>query len=196
VRYHRQIVAYHGCLVDRFEDALLRGIHPPHSDEAYDWLGRGVYFWEHGPFRALDWARRKATRAGRPATDARVLGAVLNLGRCLDLLDVQSTEDLGVAHRQLRAALAEAGVPMPANVRGRRDDEDRVKRFLDCAVINLAADQARGTGRPVQTVRAAFWEGGEAYPGAAIQREAHIQVAVRDTSVILHYFNGTDDAFR
>lgn len=75
MRYHRQIVAYHGCLADRFEDALLRGIHPPQSDEDYDWLGRGIYFWEHGPFRALDWAgeRRngKAVRWMKPASWAQ-----------------------------------------------------------------------------------------------------------------------------
>jgi hypothetical protein len=196
MRIHRQIVAYHGCLVDRFERALLLNEHPPYSDEPYDWLGRGLYFWEHGPHRALDWAKQKAKREKRPDSEARVLGAVINLGRCLDLMDVQATGDLELAFEGLRADFADAGLPLPENRRGRRGDEDRILRFLDCAVVNLAAEQAAAAGRPVQTVRAAFWEGGDAFPGAAIQRESHIQVSVRDTNTILHYFNGMNDAVR
>lgn len=112
----------------------------------------------------------------------------------MDLLDVHATTELGVAFDQLRSVFRLAGVALPVNEPGMAGDEDRIKRYLDCAVINLAADQALEAGRPVQTVRAAFWEGGDAFPGAALQRASHIQVAVRDTNVILHYFNGMDDA--
>ena len=50
--YQRQIIAYPGCLRERFESALLDGATPPFSEEEFDWLGKG----EHGPERALEWA--------------------------------------------------------------------------------------------------------------------------------------------
>ncbi|MEQ1508511.1 MAG: hypothetical protein ABMB14_40140 [Myxococcota bacterium] len=72
------------------------------------------------------------------------------------------------------------------------DDFDLVLRNLDCAVINhaMAAYDAANDGNGVffQTVRGVFIEGGPAFDGAGIQRKSHVQIAVRDPSVILDYF--------
>jgi hypothetical protein len=56
------------------------------SDKNYDWLGHGMYFWENNEKRALDWAKMKkiAGTLNKPSS----VGAVVNLGYCLDLLDV------------------------------------------------------------------------------------------------------------
>jgi hypothetical protein len=44
-------VAYHGCDESVVTDILVRGETLKASANDYDWLGRGVYFWEHGPDR-------------------------------------------------------------------------------------------------------------------------------------------------
>ena len=36
-----------------------RGANLNSSENDYDWLGSGIYFWEEGPKRALEWAQRK-----------------------------------------------------------------------------------------------------------------------------------------
>ena len=188
--YQRQILGYHGCAVERFEAAVLRGVHPPQSTEDYDWLGRGIYFWEHGPQRALEWAQSKCRREDRDPADARVLGAVIQLGSCLDLLDVHATRLLGEAYPAFEAALpADSPVPTNTTVASRTAPtvDDVLIRRLDRAVIEFAVDIV---SPPYQTVRGAFWEGGPAFPNSAIQTKSHIQIAVRDTSCINGYFNG------
>ena len=45
--YDRTIIAYHGC--DRaVAERLLEGHRFTPSQNDYDWLGRGIYFWEYG----------------------------------------------------------------------------------------------------------------------------------------------------
>ncbi len=55
----------------------------------YDWLGQGIYFWEHGVTRARQFAEEKRERG--ELKDPVVVGAYLQLGRCLDLTDVWAT---------------------------------------------------------------------------------------------------------
>ncbi|WP_441286844.1 hypothetical protein ACSRUE_31625 [Sorangium sp. KYC3313] len=57
-----------------------------------DWPGHGIYFWEYAPQQAWWWARR---RYGED--DAAVVGAMIHLGRCLDLLDPVNARLLGTA---------------------------------------------------------------------------------------------------
>jgi hypothetical protein len=189
LRYQRQIIAYHGCLVERFDDALLRGIDPPLSTEPFDWLGNGVYFWEHGPDRAYQWALDKARRAGRPREDARVLGAIIQLGECLDLLDTAATALLADAWKAVDEFAQAAGKVLPVNRAPQPNDHDLLLRHLDCLVINTATRMLEQSDQPVQTVRGCFLEGESAFPGAQIRQKSHIQVAVRDMSCIVGYFN-------
>jgi hypothetical protein len=63
-------------------------------------------------------------------------------------------------------------------------------RFLDRAVFeDMHSERLLGEGLPdYQTVRASFPEGNELYPGAGFTEQNHIQIAVRDPSVIRGYF--------
>jgi hypothetical protein len=82
MQYDRAVVGYHGC-DERFARAVLHGrkqLKPSVND--YDWLGRGIYFWEYGANRAYEWAKWKAAR-GEIKTPA-VLGALIQLGDCFD----------------------------------------------------------------------------------------------------------------
>jgi hypothetical protein len=47
--YQRTVFGFHGC-DKRVADAVLTGkTKLSASENAYDWLARGIYFWEHGP---------------------------------------------------------------------------------------------------------------------------------------------------
>src|SRR5262249_32997777 len=72
-KYQRIVTGYHGC--DRVvADKVLAGtarLNP--SRNAYDWLGQGIYFWEHGPERAREWAVAQAKLSGAKIKEPSVL---------------------------------------------------------------------------------------------------------------------------
>jgi hypothetical protein len=179
----RIVVGYHGC-TEKFARNLLLGTQPigewqPSTNE-WDWLGHGIYFWEHAPERALRWARaRYRTRRQRPA----VVAANIQLGRCFDLLNEAITSLLGETYERLAQAFADKRLALPRN----RGPEGKL-RELDCLVINACIDELRQRGTEYDTVRGAFLEGAPVYPTAAFSRESHIQIAVRNSACILGVF--------
>lgn len=188
IHYERLVVGYHGCDRAVGEKVLLegKGLQPSHNK--YDWLGRGIYFWEHGPERALEWARERQARG--KIREPWVLGAYIHLGRCFDLTDTTATGQLRAWHEDLEAAMADAEQEMPENRAASGGDHDLLRRYLDCAVLNFGLDNTdREHGRTVyQTVRGVFVEGVPAYQGARIMTKTHVQIAVRDPDCILGYF--------
>jgi hypothetical protein len=170
------VFGFHGT-DPAFAERLIRGEvrvadWMPSTNE-YDWLGHGIYFWESAPERARTWARKGG-----------VVGAIITLGQCLDLTEVSNADLLTDAYAAYAARRRRHHRPMPINTGKRRD--------LDCAVINyLVKEHRRSTGVNIQSVRAAFLEGSPVFPGSAILRETHIQLAVRDPSCILGVFRPT-----
>ncbi|MCU0654197.1 MAG: hypothetical protein MUF64_02550 [Polyangiaceae bacterium] len=159
------------------------------SENSYDWLGRGIYFWEHGPARALQWAQAQAERdqirapAHRsPIETPAVVGAVIHLGECFDLLDRGNTQALAEWADRSQRALGES---FPRN---RGDTPELKLRIGDCAIINTYLDMRAQEGVIHDTVRGCFLEGGPIFEGSGISRLAHIQVAVRNPACIIGYF--------
>lgn len=188
--YHRLIVFYHGCDRTVGEAVLLHGAALKKSMNPWDWLGEGIYFWEHGPERALEFAEWKKRRG--EISEPFILGAYIHLGQCFDLTDTFATRQLGTFHAGLTADLALAGRPMPENRRAKDGDFDLVLRRLDCAVLNFGLGRlAAGDGVRYDTVRGVFTEGDSAYPGARIQMKTHVQIAVRNPDCVLGYFRPT-----
>ncbi len=89
-------------------------------------------------------------------------------------------------------------MPLNEDPPGRRDG-DLVLRHLDCAVIdflNASVDEsaARHPGvHRFQTIRALFPEGKPLYPTAGFRELTHIQLCVRDKSVIQGVFRVPDE---
>ena len=50
------VLGYHGCERKIGEGILAGDAHVTLSENVYDWLGHGAYFWENSRKRALDWA--------------------------------------------------------------------------------------------------------------------------------------------
>lgn len=194
---HRLVVGYHGCDRQVAERVLLGRDHLKRSDNDWDWLGTGVYFWEHSRRRALEFAEWKQRRG--EIEEPAVLGAYIFLGRCFDLTDTDATGQLGAFYEDYRILSERTGLPLAENHAAKGGSDDLLLRRLDCAVLNAGLtnlDRARNAGKPFyQTVRGVFVEGPAAYPGAAIRLQTHVQVAVRDPGCILGYFmpTGYDD---
>ena len=185
-QFARVVLGYHGCNTPdsvEFVHQLLAGTariadwRP--SDNPYDWLGRGIYFWEPGPERARQWA----------GNDGSVIGAVIQLGRCFDLTDVNDTRLLRAAYNTVVEEYQEKGLELPKN-----DGRDLKLRKLDCLVINrfmkAMENELAGADEAFryQTVRCAFEEGDEAFPDSMLKMETHVQIALRDPSCILGVF--------
>ncbi|HZU36517.1 MAG TPA: hypothetical protein VFA18_11440 [Gemmataceae bacterium] len=60
--FARIVVGYHGGNEAFARELLLghKGVNKwlPSAND-WDWLGHGIYFWEHAPERALRWARER-----------------------------------------------------------------------------------------------------------------------------------------
>jgi hypothetical protein len=182
-RFARVVIGYHGC-PEKFARGLLLGETPiddwEPSQNEWDWLGHGIYFWEHSPERALRWAREKFAARRKPPS---LIGAVLQLGRCFDLLDESVTSVLAESYNELARTFADAGKSLPSNCgRGGK------RRTLDCLVINDYLARRKEQGIEYDTVRGAFLEGEPVYPEAGFGRETHIQLAVRNSACILGVF--------
>lgn len=176
------VLAYHGC-DRRVGEELLAGkkaLTP--SDNDYDWLGPGVYFWESNPERALEFAREKQRRGDKIHTPF-VVGAVVDLGLCLDLTTKDSIESLKLAHQTLNDAFSASGDKPPVN------GPEPWRRRLDCAVIRTLHEVVRSSGAmPIDTIRGMFTEGSPIYAGSAFFEKTHVQIAVLNLECIKAVF--------
>lgn len=182
MQYDRTVIAYHGCDIETAH-AVLDGEPFKPSINDYDWLGHGIYFWEYGADRAWRFAQDQQ-ELGKARTPA-VIGALIQLGNCFDLLDTRFTHDLREFFPKWRGSMETSGAEVPRNL---GSEPDWKGRYLDCAVINAYLTLAATVSDPYDTVRGCFREGGPAYPGAGIHMESHIQVAVRNPTCILGVF--------
>ncbi len=183
------VLGYHGCDREVGEAVLAGKTELLGSENDWDWLGTGIYFWENSAKRALEWskyAKQHPEFFRVPVKTPFVVGAVVDLGNCLDLLEASSIRIVKRAHEEMREVFSTADSAMPTNAGGK---PDRVMRRLDCAVINFVHDtHARRKEPPFDSVRAVFVEGKSLYDGAGFHARTHIQVCVRRSSQIIGYF--------
>jgi hypothetical protein len=176
------VLAYHGCDRELGESLLSGAKSFKPSDNDYDWLGPGVYFWESNPHRALEFAHEKRMRVSgirRPF----VVGAVIDLGLCLDLTTKNSIEILRDTHRSLLGTISPTGGPLPVN------GPENWWRRLDCAVIRfLHLIRQSQASESIDTVRGIFTEGKPIYSGSAFLEKTHVQIAVVDPECIKAVF--------
>lgn len=173
------ILGYHGCDAATGEKVLAGQTTLNVSNQQYDWLGPGVYFWEADPKRAWDWAKWKVSKGHY--TTPFVVGAIIDLGSCLDLMSRRSLETLVDAYASLKEthALDPLLGPLPVNRKAHSRDEDNLLRYLDCAVIRRLHGAMDDAGEPFETVRGLFTEGQELFPGSCFFTKTHVQIAVR-----------------
>lgn len=162
------VLGYHGC-DQSVADQVLAGNLFRKSDNDYDWLGPGTYFWEANPRRGLQFARESMSRRGSSITRPAVVGAVIDLGLCFDLASLGAVERLRSAYESLKETLDVAGIELPKN------EDDLKRRKLDCAVMRRVHSMSDVN---IDTVRGIFIEGEPIYPNAGLYSKTHSQIAV------------------
>jgi len=193
------IIGFHGCDKE-VRDSLLN--HPNNiqkSEKPYDWLGHGIYFWENNYDRALQWAVEKQKRG--EIKEASVIGAILTLDFCFDLLDSRFTEMIAGYYNLMAANYEAIGKEMPKNRDAKADvHHDKILRELDCSVIEFMHStiekqikediSMRGFSayKKFDSSRGVFTEGGPAFDGAGIQLKSHIQICIRNPNSIKGFF--------
>ncbi len=189
--YPSFVLGFHGCDRELAESVFSGDERLKPSENKYDWLGNGVYFWEQNPLRALKYARHLKDNPARGKAnikDPAVIGAVISLGHCLNLLNSESLLILMQGYDLLSSVHEKSGYPIPEN-KPIGEETDLLLRPLDCAVIETIHEFGRETDkRPYDTVRGVFWEGKDLYPNAGFKEKNHIQICVRDLNCIKGYF--------
>lgn len=143
-----------------------------------------MYFWEQNPGRALEYAIDSAGGIQKNKTRIKtpfVIGAVIELGNTLNLLDSGCVQILDRAYKSLEELVKASCLKMPVN--------SGANRKLDCDVIMQIHEINRMEGmKPFETVRSAFMEGKPVYPGSNFTDKLHIEVCVRKPELIKGYF--------
>ena len=172
--YHRTVVAFHGTDAATADDLVAGAAFKP-SSNTDDWLGSGVYFWEYAPRQAWWWAKKFKAHA-----DPAVIGAMIRLGNCFDLLDPENIQTLKAQHDVMMEQWRLAGLVVPRNGNQHKN--------LDCAIFNFLYDQAKSDGSPIDSARAVYVPT-EArkriWSRSWIYEEAHVQICVRSQRNIL-----------
>ncbi len=112
-----------------------------------------------------------------------MIGAVIELGLCLDLTTSASLEWVRIAYESLREVTLAASFALPSN------GKDHLKRNLDCAVIRRLHTILKDRKEPaIDTLKGVFAEGPPVYPGSGFRKKTHIQIAVRNSRCIKGIF--------
>lgn len=184
-RHPSFVLGFHGT-EKATVDAVISGksAHLKKSEGKFEWLGHGVYFWENDPQRGLEWAQ--TGNAKKKIEHPAVIGAIIDLGHCLDLTTRIGLEEVKEAHITLQDIYDALDSVLPLNTGGK----DKFKRELDCQVIQALHLYRKDKGLPkYDSVRAPFPEDAPLYEGAGFRQRNHIQIAVINTECIKGYFH-------
>lgn len=183
------LIGFHGCDEDIRDRIVLQHTMLKSSKNNWDWLGEGMYFWQNNYERAIHYATNPPPKVHieKPS----VLGAVFNLGNCLDLSDQRFINMIQLSYESLKDSALRDGEKLPVNKNpiGQGRSKDKVIRALDCAVLSNVHTITDKTSMPVfDTVRGIFVEGKPVYRGAAFNDKSHLQICIRNPNCIKAFF--------
>ena len=184
--YHQpsEVIGFHSCDKSTGINVLNGKIDLKPSENSWDWLGNGIYFWEQNPDRALQYAQDSSQ--GKQFNRIKiktpfVLGAIIETGNCLNLMEPESFQILSQAYNDLQKIYNQLDKKVPVN----KGD----KRELDCAIFKLIhQSNVDNKRKQYDSIRSAFSEGLEVYPTANFTSKGHIQICVINSDCIKGYF--------
>jgi hypothetical protein len=177
--YHRTVIGYHGTRRSVALEIVQGNRDFSYSRNRDDWLGHGIYFWEHAPQQAWWWAERRRRRR-KWDEEVAVLGSMIRLGNCFDLLDPAHVKYLESVFQRYQLVEQAAGRQLLENANNHK--------YLDCAVFQYAYANLEAAGKKVDSSRAVYVPTGKdkrVWKRSWINRQAHIQICVRDPACIL-----------
>lgn len=125
------ILGFHGCNKSVAEK-VINGDCLKESTNDYDWLGHGIYFWQNSPERAMEYAKTAMGRRNSTIKKPAVVGAIIDLGNCLDLLELNHIQEVKSAYNVFNKIEIK---DRPRNER--MQDGFPMLRKLDRAVIEM-----------------------------------------------------------
>lgn len=159
---------FHGTSSDSADKILVEGF--VKSDMPEDWLGTAAYFFQDAPQRAFDWARE------RHGNQAAVIRAEILVKDFIDLVDTGWSSWLAEVYDKYLEDLRNHGREVPTQKGG--------AHRLDREVLNYGVQLLESDGFVVRGIRGAFQEGHAVFPNSALFTLSHIQIGVRDLSLI------------
>ncbi len=192
--YPNIVLGFHGCAENIGREIVNGKKDFIKSENNYDWLGHGIYFWEFNSKRALEYAKELKEHSKKHSIKKPFcIGAVLDLGICLNLLDSTGLEIIKNGYEILKKNHEKIESPLPINKTPKDlkniNKVDFLYRYLDCAVIEtvhiLRKEQKFES---YDSVRGVFWEGNELYENAGFKEKNHIQVCIRNPNCIKGVF--------
>ena len=187
----QMILGFHGCDKDVAMDILNSPkAHLKPSNNSYDWLGDGIYFWLNDPQRAYEWACKMHERDPEKVKEPFVIGAVIDLGLCLNFCEREAIQLLQKSYEDLKSAFSSLGYNINEKLKNKAPDDGgfNLIRPLDCAVIKHIHEMMLKKDVVFDTVYGYFQEGKDAFPDAGIKEKSHIQISVRNERCIKGYF--------
>ena len=171
------VLGYHGC-DESVAEKLILGEPFKESKNDYDWLGPGIYFWEANPLRGLEFAHElKNSNWGPEVENPTVVGAVIDLGLCVDLTTSVGIQQIRNAHKAYILTCEQAGYDPPKN----SSEFSPLIRKLDCAVFKQLHEIRKDKGNPpIDTIRGVFTEGDQVFEDSGFLEKTHIQICVRN----------------
>lgn len=116
-----------------------------------------------------------------PITAPAAIGAVIDLGRCLNLLDGKSIVLVKRTYELIKEIFGAARISLPKNTRNAHN--------LDCAVINAVSYMEKQDQGKYDTIRGMFYEGPPLYENSGFLEQNHIQICVVNPNCIKGYFH-------
>ncbi|MDF1814727.1 MAG: hypothetical protein P1V20_21150 [Verrucomicrobiales bacterium] len=181
------VLGFHGCDRALAEDVLAGNSDLYASENDYDWLGHGIYFWENDLHRARSWAVERMAFPDSKIKDPYAIGAIIDMGHCLNFMQQDHISLLGEA---FMIAKQKYGDDLPENQVG----PDKLLRRRDCIVVQyIHALQEASEFPEFDSVKGLFQEGVPVYPGAGFLQKTHVQICIRNRSCIKGYFRPLEE---
>jgi hypothetical protein len=165
------------------------------SDNDYDWLGTGTYFFQDAPIRALLFAEKRVDELKARGVDGEpaVIRAQFKLGVCLDLLDAEAATYIKFVHRL--SVLDGRVVPTQFQPKCRTNSRPRIRlgegafrpagtdinHLLDRYIIGETIKYLEGYENTIiDSVRCAFIDGYPLCETSWMFDLSHVQVCIRN----------------
>jgi len=144
-------------------------------------------FWGNSAERACDFANELMnTSRNKSIKKPSVIGAVIDLGYCLDLIDFSNLQLLKEGYAILEQSYLKNNMELPQNIPAKNSD-DLLIRKLDCTVIETI-HLGMINRKQFDSVSSVFWEGKEIYKNAGFKEKNYIRICIRNPNYIKGYF--------
>lgn len=175
------VIGFHATTQERGLSILREGFKRSHN--RYDWLGNGAYFYQDAPGYALEWARRE--RRDGAIENPFIIVVKISCDGFLDLLDAGWADALRTIYDRLNDKAKREFTIAQQKQKAHEPKKRAMAHPLDRYVIEATVGVLRRKGVYIRAVRAVFLEGVPIFEKSHLLDRAHIQIAVRDTSLVM-----------